>query len=615
MTYDEIKQLIKDMPISNIVGQFISLKKQASGQIGLCPFHADSKPSLNVSDEKGIFKCFACGVSGDAIGFVMKKQSMEFKDAIKEIAKLTGLPFEELDQPKKENPEFTLAKRLLEASFKLYRKFTKDMNPEYFADFVKKRKLSEESIEHFGLCYAPQGNILLNFLLERPFESEAEREKAIAMALKLDLIQEKERGKYDFFRDRIMFPVVDNFGLLRGYQSRAVHDDQIPKYMNSKESFYFNKGHILFGMHFAKNSIRQKDFVIVVEGNMDVIMLHQYGFKNTVGTMGTALTDYNVSTLIKHTKNIFLALDSDEAGWKAILKANEACLKHGVTPKFISYHPAKDADEFLLQFGQLALQEKIDNAPSCIDVIIDKIIPPKIPDTIDLKLKILDQVHQTLQPMGEHLLAKEKLIAASRTLGLRASENDIVENYKKFLGQKPKIEAYIAKQEEIPVKENTVISQPITAIPAKEIPKTEQLILKEIIKHPETLSHSSCAQLLDFLSHHEVKNIVLWLKKMVLEIDENEYQSVVKNFLSEGVWGGSISEIISSALFEFKPTKLTEKQIEKFFNDSVKKIKEEDLKNRKKYLIQKQKDALSDEEQIQTLNEIKILDEEIKSLK
>src|SRR5690606_36257076 len=212
---------------------------------------------------------------------------------------------------------------------------------ENFKRFLNERKLNEESVKNFGIGYAPSQNAFSAYLKSLPADIQ---DKAVAIALDTGIIKEGKWGHYDFYRDRIMFPVFDHAGQVRGFSSRAVLPDQKPKYLNSGESFIFDKGNILYGFNLARNHIRSLDSVIIAEGNMDVVMLHQYGFTQAVGAMGVALSSKSARLLSHMTKNIYLGLDSDEAGFKAMHRIHSEFLFFKILPKFLDYSPAKDPD-------------------------------------------------------------------------------------------------------------------------------------------------------------------------------------------------------------------------------------------------------------------------------
>ena len=427
MSFEDLKDRIKESPVSVVLGHYMSLSKKGANLEGLCPFHPDTKPSLKVNDTKGMYKCFVCGAGGDAITFVKDFKRVDFVEALKEIAGVLGLPFEEFQKEKKKNPKVEMAFRVLNASSRLYRKIAKETPPEIYEQFVEKRKLSPESIEAFQIGYAPGHNVFYQYLQTIP---AADRDLALSVAKEIGIIRynENRNSTYDFYRDRVMFPIHDHGGQIRGYSSRAVLPDQVPKYLNSGESFIFDKGSILFGFHLGKNSIRQTDQAILVEGNMDVIIMHQFGFLQTVGTMGTALSDHSVKLLTNMTKNIYLALDSDAAGKKAMLRINADFMSLGVLPKFLSFDPHKDPDEFLLSEGRLALIERIEKAPIYLDVLISELMPEKIPENLEHKLNTLHRVFDLVAPLKEHLYASERIVSIAKVLGLKSDPKTILDD-------------------------------------------------------------------------------------------------------------------------------------------------------------------------------------------
>ena len=387
---EEAKDIIKSTDISTVINYYHPISKRGGNYEGICPFHGDTQPSLKINDSKGIYKCFACGAAGDAIKFVQDKLNVDFIESVKDIAANLGI---NIDEQKKKNPKYEMALRVLQVSAKLYKKIATDKSPSLFTDFKKNRNLNEESISNFQIGYAPGNNGLISYLNSIPGK---DKDFALQVAKDLGLIRDNRHGKgqYDFYRDRVMFPIWDHSGKVRGFSSRAVKPEQKPKYLNSGESFIFDKGNILYGFNLAKKHIRESDSVVIVEGNMDVITLHQYGFKNSVATMGVALSQSSVRLLSNMTKNIFLAMDSDPAGLKAMNKINENFLELGIMPKYIDFSPEKDPDEFLNKFGRLDLTKRIDSAPTFVDFMIDSIIPTPIPENTDKKLEVLNKIFE-----------------------------------------------------------------------------------------------------------------------------------------------------------------------------------------------------------------------------
>jgi len=594
MSFDQLKDRIRETPISTIISHYMSLSKKGANLEGLCPFHPDSKPSLKVNDAKGMFKCFVCGAGGDAITFVKDFTKVEFVDALKDIAGKIGIPFEEYQKEKKKNPRLEMAFRVLNASVKLYKKVS-TQSPAPYLDFLEKRKLNAESVEKFQIGYAPGNNSLLKYLESIP---ENDRDFAQKTALDLGLVKynENRNSYYDFYRDRVMFPIHDHSGQIRGYSSRAVLPDQVPKYLNSGESFAFDKGGILFGFYFGKNFIRQTDQVIVVEGNMDVIMMHQFGFHQTVGTMGTALSEHSIRLLSNMTKNIYLGMDSDAAGKKAMHKINADFMALGILPKFLSYEPAKDPDEFLLSEGRLALIERMEKAPILLDVMIHEVIPEKIPENLELKLKTLQRVFEFLAPLKDHLSASERVVSVAKTLGLKSDPATILQDYRDFLSrqkdkvfiqpEKPKIQ-----KEEEELEKADQESQLENLKPLQDsgpISKSEKVFIKEILCHPEFLTQPNR--------------------------DEFLYVPVVQDELMANSYGKEIRDIATEALFNYG-NKYNEKVIQRMLKDYKVMLKMEQLKIKRKVLVERQRSSLTQLEVDGLLVEISKIDKEIHSLK
>lgn len=613
----EAKDIIKATPISTVVSFYHPISKRGANFEGICPFHGDSHPSLKINDSKGIYKCFACGAAGDSIKFVQDKLNVEFLDAVKDISEHLGIQIEE--QKTVKNPKYEMALRVLQASNKLYRKVASENHPQPFIEFLKNRNLNEESVLNFQLGYAPTGNGLVNYLNSIP---ESEREMAISVAKEIGIIKDNKRGQgqYDFYRNRVMFPVWDHSGKVRGFSSRAVLPDQVPKYLNSGESFVFDKGNILYGFNLAKSHIREQDNVIIVEGNMDVISLHQFGFKNSVATMGVALSQSSIKLLTNMTRTIYLAMDSDTAGIKAMTRINADLLAEEVIPMFIDFTPAKDPDEFLNQFGRLELQKRIDESQSFIDYLINKSIPNPIPESTDKKLKVLKEIFKHLSPIKSTLLANEKAINAAKRLGLKSSNDDIINEFRDF--KKPQNYPPATQTTTHSTLKNQDSSSDIPQIEVistinspQNISKTEKLLLETLLIHPECILGQQIPEILDKIQHFEVKRIVQWLKKIYLEIDDAEFNLFVQEKMKENL-PGEIRSLLASSLFQSQSrSNLDEKVINKMLSDLLKKLDESLLKEKRDALRLKQLNANTDEEGLLIMNEIQQIEHELLALR
>ena len=620
MAFEVLKDRIKETPVSMVISHYMTLNKKGATLEGICPFHSDTKPSLKVNDAKGMYKCFACGAGGDAITFVKEFKRLEFVDALREIASLLGLPFEEQKERKKD-PKLEMAFRVLNASVKLYKKVA-TQNPPAYKEFLEKRKLDAESVEKYQIGYAPGNNALFSYLDSIP-GADGNLARTVSKEIGIVRYNEDRDSHYDFYRDRVMFPIHDHSGQIRGYSSRAVLPNQNPKYLNSGESFAFDKKSILFGFYFGKNAIRQSDRAIIVEGNMDVIMMHQFGFHETVGTMGTALSDHSVRLLGNMTKNIYLGMDSDDAGKKAMQRINADFMSAGILPKFLSYAPHKDPDEFLINEGRLALMERIEKSPIYLDVMIQELFADKIPEPIDQKINLLRRVEELVSPLKENLSATERVVNAAKILGIKSDATAILENYKDFLSrQKEKVHAVIERPK-LEVTEELLLEQAQeaqnlhTQSVSQVLPpltKSERLVMKEILSHPEFLTHLNVDEFLATIGHDEVKRLIHWLVKIYLEIDDAEYVSIVQDELQYNGYSKEIVDIGTEALFNYG-NKYNEKVIQRMLKDYQMRLKVDKLKAKRNELVTKQQSAPTQNEVDLILSEISKLNKEIMDLK
>lgn len=619
MAYEQLKDQIKQASIVDIIARYIPLSKKGANHEGVCPFHSDTKPSLKVNDVKGLYKCFACGAGGDAITFVKDFKHLEYVDTLRELANVLGLPFEEYQKEKKVDPKLEMSFRVLNAATKLYLKVAAE-EPFRFVEFIQKRELDKEFLEKFQIGYAPHNSSLFEYLKTVPGK---DRDFAISVAKELGLVREGkfEGNLYDFYRERVMFPIHDHQGQVRGFSSRAVLPDQMPKYLNSGESFAFKKGNILFGFYFAKNHIRQKQQVIIVEGNMDTVMMHQHGFTETVGTMGTAMSDQMCRLLANMSKTVYLAMDSDPAGIKAMNKVNEEFLTIGLIPKFIDFAPHKDPDDFLKVEGRIVLMERMEKAPFYVDWVIKNSIPHPLPENPNLKIDILNQIFEILAPLKENLLATERVIELAKTLEIRSDASTVLSMYKDYLAKRKEgpVRAAAPRVQQIQVEAETHQEEnhdPVAPLEVfKPMGKSEKVFLKEILSHPESLTRSEMEEILAIIEHPEVKRFVYWLVNIYQEIDEAEYVTIVQDELNSGSYSKELIDVGTEALFQHSGLKLNEKVLSRMLKDYRLMLKVDYLKHKRREFVENQGQAHSQEEVQFYLGEISKIDKELLALK
>lgn len=352
---DLVEEVRSRNDIVDVISGYVKLKKQGSNYFGLCPFHNEKSPSFSVSQPKQMFHCFGCGEGGNVFTFLMKYENSTFPEALQTLADRAGvdLPKQELsEEQKREQSRKARLFELNKAAAKYFYAFMKTPQGELGRNYFDKRKLNSETISQFGLGYAGAGARLYDYLKDQGFDDELIRESGL-------VTYDEKYGIQDRFWNRVMFPIMDVNNKVIGFGGRVLGDAK-PKYLNSSENRIFDKGRNLYGLNKAKSS--RSDSIIVCEGYMDVISLHQAGFTQAVATLGTAMTTGHASLLRRYTEDVLLIYDSDEAGIKAALRAIPRCREAGISCRVVNLSPYKDPDEFIKNLGADEFKKRLDNA-------------------------------------------------------------------------------------------------------------------------------------------------------------------------------------------------------------------------------------------------------------
>lgn len=342
--------------IVDVISQYVHLQKKGSNYMACCPFHSEKTPSFSVSRSRQLYKCFGCGEGGSVITFLQKYENYSFPEAIRTLAERAGveLPQEELSEAAKKKE--SRRARLLEvnkAAAGYYYYLLRSDKGKIAGDYLNRRGLTDETRHRFGLGYASAyGNDLITYLKQKSFTDDE------IIASGLGGFSE-QKGLNSKFWNRVMFPIQDTNHRVIGFGGRVMGEGE-PKYLNSPETEIFDKSRNLYGLNFARTSKKQN--IILCEGYMDVISLHQAGFDQAVASLGTAFTSGQANLLRRYTKDVYLAYDSDGAGVKAALRAIEILRQTGLGAKIINMQPYKDPDEFIKNLGTDAFQERIDKA-------------------------------------------------------------------------------------------------------------------------------------------------------------------------------------------------------------------------------------------------------------
>lgn len=351
--------------IEDVVSTYVNLKHTGSNYSGLCPFHSEKTPSFFVSPSRSTFHCFGCGAGGDVITFVMRAENLDYISALESLCRRVGM---EMPRDNDDKSELLRRSRIYDMNREAARFFNAMLNADGAAvaqAYLKKRALSSAAVKHFGLGYAPNSfDALRRYMLEKGYRDEELKEAFLSG-------KSAKTGRYfDYFRNRLMFPIIDNFGNVIAFGGRSL-DDSTPKYLNTSDTPAFKKSRNLFALNFARNS--GYDYMILCEGYMDVIAMHMAGFTNAVATLGTALTADQARVLAKYTKKIVLCYDSDEAGQNATKRALPILAEAGLETRVLTVRDAKDPDEYIKKFGADKFRLLVEGSKSKLEFLIDSV--------------------------------------------------------------------------------------------------------------------------------------------------------------------------------------------------------------------------------------------------
>lgn len=353
-----IEEVRSSNNIVDVIGSYIRLQKKGSSYFGLCPFHNEKSPSFSVSPNKQMYYCFGCGAGGNVFTFIMEYENQTFPEAMKVLADRAGIALPEAELTEEQKRERNKRQLLLEINKTAANYFYYQLNNEQgqqAREYLENRKLSKETQIHFGLGYASKySNDLYQYLKKKGYSDQILKETGL-------LTYDEKHGAHDKFWNRVMFPIMDVNNKVIGFGGRVMGDGT-PKYLNSPETMLFDKSRNLYGLNYARTS--RKSYMIICEGYMDVIAMHQAGFTNAVASLGTAFTMQHSVLLKRYTQEVRLAYDSDGAGQKAALRAIPILKSAGINVRVIHMNPYKDPDEFIKNLGIEAFQERIDAAES-----------------------------------------------------------------------------------------------------------------------------------------------------------------------------------------------------------------------------------------------------------
>ena len=385
-----IDELIARNPIEDVVGQYVTLKRSGANMFGLCPFHGEKTASFSVAPDKGIYYCFGCHKGGGAINFMMEVEGLSYPDAVRALAKRAGMEVPEDEQyQSRYRQQERLWALMKEAGRFFYSQLYSPAGAKCL-EYTNSRGLTKAIITQFGMGYAPDTwNSLVDAMRKKGYTDQE--------LVAADLAGEKNGRVYDRFRNRLMFPIIDVRGNVVGFGGRVL-DDSKPKYLNSNDTLIFNKRKNLFGLNLAKKS--KAGSLILVEGNIDVVTMHQYGFDNAVASLGTSLTDEQAALISRYCDQVILLYDGDAAGQKATKRAIPILEKAEIAVKVLQIPDNMDPDDYLRKFGADKFKILLEGSSNRVEYQLAAIRNSYDLSVDDQRVKYLQEASELLSTLG-----------------------------------------------------------------------------------------------------------------------------------------------------------------------------------------------------------------------
>ena len=402
--------------IVDVISGYVKLQKKGANYFGLCPFHNEKSPSFSVSPGKQMYYCFGCGAGGNVITFLMEYENYTFQEALSSLADRAGVNLPKMEYSREAREQADLRARLLEvnklAANYFYYQMKQPQGKAAYDYFHLKRGLADETIVHFGLGYSNKtSDDLYRYLKGKGYEDSFLKDTG--------LVTLEERGGRDKFWNRVMFPIMDVNNRVIGFGGRVMGDGE-PKYLNSPETKLFDKSRNLYGLNYARLS--REGYLLICEGYLDVISLHQAGFTNAVASLGTAFTSQHANVLKRYTDQVILTYDSDGAGVKAALRAIPILKEVGMSIKVLNMKPYKDPDEFIKNMGAEAFRQRIREAKNSFLFEVDVLRRGYEMDDPEQKTRFYQETARKLLQFGEALERENYLQAVAREQRIPAEE-------------------------------------------------------------------------------------------------------------------------------------------------------------------------------------------------
>jgi DNA primase len=570
--------------IVEVISEYLPLKKAGRNYSALCPFHPEKTPSFMVSSTKQVFHCFGCGIGGDIFGFVMKSENLSFPQAVKVLAKKFGVTIPQRRVSPSAKRKIDRKEQLLKVNqlaMGYYRDLLFGREGTEAREYLRKRGIGKAVIEEHRLGYASHSwNGLGNDLRSKKVP--------LTLAQELGLVMPKKTGGwYDHFRGRIIFPIFDLTGNVLGFGGRTL-DGNSPKYLNSPESALYHKGQSLYGLHAAKGFIREKGLALIVEGYLDLLTLHHFGFTHTVATLGTAMTESHIRLLKRFSNNFITIFDPDESGTAATIRALPLLLEEEISCNVVRLPGKHDPDSFLQGGHRDEFQEMLLQAIPIFDFFIDQVFSGSDLVSADGKARAIDEI----LPMVERI------------------RNPIVrESYVKKLGERLALKEGVILDavKTIPQRRERRREELKQAIHKKMYPKTEETILEIMLRFNHLIPEIADDGVLEDFENQQLKMVAKTLKEIYVKkgdvvipdilasVEDDELGNRISRwaFLDGTFEGASLDKTLRDCIRKVKMDKL--KRDEEALLTRIKEVEKEDRQDLLGELLAKRQHLLTRE--------------------
>lgn len=572
-----ISRIKERLNITDVVRDYVKLKKSGRNWTGLCPFHIEKTPSFSVNEEKNLYHCFGCHASGNMISFVMRIENVPFPESIRILAQKAGIPVEYEDGAfSEQHKQHELITKVNErAAFIFHYYLTNRQEGEKARKYLGERKITAETMELFKLGYAPEGyGKLYQALLKENYTDKTILDAGL-------IIRSSNRdGYYDRFRNRLMFPIINAQNSVIGFGGRIMNEvESTAKYMNTPETEAYSKRNNLYGINITHNAIREIRQAIVVEGYFDAISLYQEGIRNVVALLGTALTSEQILLLKRYADEVVLLFDSDKAGHSATIRSISSLLGTDLKIRIVELPVNTDPDEYVFQSGKEGLLKLISRAPSFLKFIVLSAFKKFQSDSVDGKNRILNFIFPVITQVNDEILKSEVFRVLSNRL--KVDESALKHQFSRFPATG---RAYLTRSEEKKeVPDSIAEAEKFIIISMFENPQLIPRILGMV--KPGHLTSSFLRRLYQFVNRYSREHGTVRTDDMLEEMKEEKMKNfIIKELVSEK-YSRHLMKQLNDCLFKVRINRL-EKSV-KLLNERIRRLKDFQAVQKMESVVQK----------------------------